>query len=120
MVCLPFFSAVITDCHLPDAVGTVSNTLRPMERQAAAGRCGLCHSMVLPALHSCGGLVPYHWTTIFSYILDDFPNFYLFPTYKFISTFILKSLLLMAGIDLLYLCTSCQKETKPAVYIMFP
>lgn len=120
----PFFSAVVIGLFpLPDAVSTVRNTLRRVER-----RVNLLEVPMACAIPQCcqpfalidskyGGLVPYLWTTGFLYILGDSPNFLLFPAYKVIGIFSPKSLSLMAGIDL-YLHISCHKETETAGYTM--
>lgn len=112
---------MVIGCHLlPDGISTGSNTLRLMERRVklleVRGACAIpwCCQPFSLVNSKYRGLVPYLWTTIFSYILVDSPNFLLFPTYRVISVFSTKSLSLMAGIDLWYLCISCHKETKTA------
>ena len=117
----PFFSAVVIGLFLlPDAISTVRLMERRMKLLEVPVACAIpwcCQPFILVD-SKYRGLVPYLWTAIFSYILGDSPNFLLFPTYKVISIFSPKSLSLMAGIDVLYLCISCHKEKKLAVYTM--
>lgn len=118
----PFFSAVIIGLFLLPAA--VSNTLSLMGRRVkllevpVACAVPWCHQPFIIVDSKYGGLVLYLWTMSFSCILGDSPNFLLSPTYKVMSIFSPKSVSLVAGIDLLYLCISCHKETKIAVCTM--